>query len=133
MNPTIGFCRTFKGCVPRLRRLSFFCPSVPSKSFCCCACIFSIMSSLLLHPLIHCTTDVTPACDAAVNFLTLFAIAFLWLLMNVAIVCVVELSKILRYLHGTIPYQPVELYLSVYLVFLHLYLALFFLWSLVVL
>jgi hypothetical protein len=75
MNPTIDFCRTFEGCL--LRRLSFFRPSVSSKSFRCRACIFSIMSSLLLHPLIHCTTDVTPAYDAAVYFLTLFAIAFL--------------------------------------------------------
>jgi hypothetical protein len=72
------------GCL--LRRLSFFRPSVLSRSILCRACIFSIMSSLLLHPLIHCTTYVTPACDAAVYFLTLFAIAFLWLLMNVAIV-----------------------------------------------
>jgi hypothetical protein len=94
MNPTINFCRTFEGCLPRLRRLSFFRPSVSSKSFRCRACIFSTMSSLLLHPLIHCTTtNVTPACDAAVYFLTLFDIAILWLLMNVAIFCVVELSK----------------------------------------
>jgi hypothetical protein len=91
MNPTIDYCRTFEGCVPCLRRLSLFHPSVSGKSFCCHARIF--MSSLLLHPLIHCTTNVTPACDAAVYFLTLFAIAFLWLLMNVAIVCAVELSK----------------------------------------
>jgi hypothetical protein len=91
MNPTIDFCRTFEGCL--LHRLSFFHPSVLSKSFLCRACIFSIMSSLLLHPLILCTTDVTPTCDAAVYFLTLFVIAFLWLLMKVAIVCAVGLSK----------------------------------------
>jgi hypothetical protein len=131
MNPTINFCRTFEGCL--LHCLSFFCPSVSSKSILCRACIFSIMASLLLNPLIHCTTDVTPACDAAVYFLTLFANAFLWLLMKVAIVCTVKLYKILQCLHETIPYQPVKLCLSNCLVFLHQCLALFFLLSLVVL
>jgi hypothetical protein len=56
MNPTIDFCRTFEGCL--LRRLSVFRPSVSGKSFLCRACIFSIISLLLIHPLIHCTTDV---------------------------------------------------------------------------
>jgi hypothetical protein len=94
MNHTIDFCLTFEGCLHSLRCLSFFRPSVSSKSFLCHACIFSIMSSLLLYPLIHCTTDLTPACDAATCFLALFVIAFLWLLMNVvAIVCAVDLSK----------------------------------------
>jgi hypothetical protein len=81
MNHTINFCRTFDGCVPCLHRLSF------DRS-----CIFSIMSSSLPNPLKHFTTHVTPACDNAIHFLTLFVIAFLWLLMNVAIVCAVDVS-----------------------------------------
>jgi hypothetical protein len=93
MHHTIDLCCTYDGCLLRLRRRSFFCPSVSSKSFLCRACIFSITSSLLLHPLIYCTANVTPACDAVVYFLTLFVIAFFWLLMNVAIGCAVDLSK----------------------------------------
>jgi hypothetical protein len=90
INPTINLCCPL---VVLLRRLSFFLPSVSSRSFCCPACIRSVTLSLLLHVRIHCTIDVAPARDAAVYFFTLLAMTFLWLLMYVAIVCAVDLSK----------------------------------------
>jgi hypothetical protein len=91
MNPTIDFYRPLF--FAHRRHLSFFLPFVSSRSLRCRACIRSITLPLSFHPLIHCTTNVAPALAAAVCFFPLFAIAFLWLLMNVAIICAVDLSR----------------------------------------